>query len=63
MKSKLAVVALALLLSAPAFAKGRNACEPLMCGNSAVGTPAAGQSAAYPPGPTIWSVMLQMFGL
>lgn len=64
MKSKITVVALALLLSVPAFAKQGGTCPSYLCGSTAIGSPAAPwQSAAYTPGPTAWAFVLQMFGL
>ena len=63
MKSKIAVVALALLLSVPAFAKQGGTCPSYLCGNAAIGSPAAAsESAAYPQGSTAWAFVLQMFG-
>jgi hypothetical protein len=64
MKKKIAIFALAMLCSVPAFA-ARRQCEPWLCGTTVV-APANGMGASHawmwPPGPTLWGFVMTAFG-
>jgi hypothetical protein len=63
MKKKIAIFALAILCSAPAFAAKRG-CDPWLCGRTATGpasTSGASHAWMWPPGPTLWG-FLSAFG-
>ena len=62
MKNKIAIVALVVFCSAPAFARHPQ-CEPWLCGTSAVApAPATGAHAImWPPGPSLWGFVMSVF--
>jgi hypothetical protein len=68
MKSKIVVLALVVMVSMPALATARHGgtCPVYLCGSSAAvpaaPVAAADRVAAYPPGPTLWGLIMSMFG-
>ena len=63
MKMKIAIFALAALCSAPAFAAHGGTCAPWLCGTSATNpVPVSGHAVMWPPGPTLWGFVMNIFG-
>ena len=61
MKNKIAIVALAIVFSAPAFAR-HTQCDPWLCGTSAVAPATGAHAILWPPGPTLWGFVMSVFG-
>lgn len=65
MKMKIAIFALAVLCSAPAFAAHGDTCAPWLCGNTVIDSApvtASGHAVMWPPGPTLWGFVMNIFG-